>query len=255
MSNRFLRKFCASEDAAVITEFVILLPVFVITFVAIVNLNKLEVAGSRVKFVAATQMWDDAMAIHDNDLPSMPPLNRALPQLAGANSLSAISNHASPQGDMPAQIKNVGLMAGGSRLEAAGAGVWAGGGTTAYSAGSDFAEDMIKDTTINPLSFTSAWPLFVFNVAVPYSYLGTRQASALGTRYGLVTGESSRSVTAGNYGTVNMDATYDVLVSPTSVGGSFVNQLIISGFSRLAAEDSPCLNSVLKLSNDGDYGC
>jgi len=44
MSNRFLRKFCASADAAVITEFVILLPVFVITFVAIVNLNKLEVA-------------------------------------------------------------------------------------------------------------------------------------------------------------------------------------------------------------------
>lgn len=244
-----------AEDGAVMAEFVILLPVFVIIFVGIVNLTKLEVGGNRVKYVAATQMWDNAMAIHDNDLPSMPPTEHALPQLAALDALSAISNHPSDQGDMIANLQNGGLMVGGSRLEAEFSGIWTGGGSTAYDVGSDFAEDMIKDTTINPLPPSGKAAFMAFNVAVPYSLVGTRQASAIGSRYGLVVGESSRSVTAGTYGTVSMGATYDVLVSPTSVGGSFINELIIVGFSRLAAEQSPCLKSVLEISNDGDYDC
>lgn len=252
---KLIRSLNQLEEASTITEFVILLPVFIITFVGIVNLHKLEVGGSRVKYVAATQMWDQAMEIHDNDLPSMPPSDRSLPALAGANSLSAISNHPSAQGDLSAQAKNAGLVSGGSQKEAGTAGKLVGGPLTPYSHGSDFANDMTNDTTVNPLSYSSKTAFMAFNVAVPYSLLGSRHASALGTRYGMVVGESSRSVTAGNYGTVTMDATYDVLVSPTSIKGTTANELIIVGFSRLAAEDSPCLRSVLEISNDGDYNC
>ena len=247
-------KFSRAEDASTMTEFVILLPVFIITFVGIVNLTKLEVGGARVKYVAATQMWDQAMAIHDNSLPSIPPMDRGVPQLAALNSLNAISNHPSDQGDLPAQAKNAGLGLGGSQREG-GIGLLATGPATPYQKGNDFAKDMIDDTTINPLSFSSKAAFMAFNVAVPYSLLNTRHAGALGTRYGMVVGESTRSVTAGNYGTVSMGATYDVLVSPTSIEGTFLNELIIVGFSRLAAEDSPCLKSVLKISNDGDYDC
>jgi len=252
--KRLIRRFNSNESGAVLTEFVITLPIFVMIFVGIVNLHKLEWNNNRVKYLAATEMWDEAMAIHDTySMWGAGPLAHALPVLAASNAMGEISAHPSPQGDMPAQMKNLGLMTG-SRLEARGAGTWAGGSGAPYEYGSDFAEDMTKDQFINPLPMPMKTSMMPFLVAVPSSLFGTRHASAIGTRYGIVAGESSRTVSIPGH-TGNFNYGYDVLISPVSVPGGFLNELIVVGHSRLAAEDSPCLSSVLKISNDGDYDC
>lgn len=250
LKNTFLR----DERGVAMTEFVIMLPVFVTLFVGIVNLSKLEVASARVKYIAATTMWDNAMAIDDDERPVVVDTDHGLPFIAAPQAMNQISGNSSPQGDPAAQWKNAELMTWGSQGEAEGAGVIANGSSNSWELGSDFSEDMTDDSMLNMLSATGSSALMVFNVSVPYSVGNTRHAGAIGTRYGLVTGENSKSITAG-YFNANFNANYDVLVSPVSVPGSAFHELVTVGFSRLAAEDSPCLKSVLKISNDMDYDC
>lgn len=248
-----IRYWIRNEDGVAMTEFVITLPVFILIFTGIVNLHKLEWNNNRVKYLAATEMWDNAMAIHDTNLIGMLPFEHSIPMYSAAMELSEIGSHQSPQGDIQAMQIAFGLF-DGSKGEAEAAGGFADGDSTAYEYGADFSEDMTDDSSINPLSFSGKTAMMAFNVAVPFTYMGTRHASALGTRYGIVTGENSRTVSIPGH-TGNFNYGYDVLVSPTSVPGGFLNELIVVGHSRLAAEDSPCLSSVLKISNDGDYDC
>jgi hypothetical protein len=91
------------------------------------------------------------------------------------------------------------------------------------------------------------------NLAFFGSY--TRHARMLGTRYGAVEGQETGIANGGPiWGTISFSAQYDVLVSPVSVPGTFVNEYIIVGTSRLLADQAPCYKSVLEISTSSS-GC
>ena len=74
----------------------------------------------------------------------------------------------------------------------------------------------------------------------------------MGTRYGMVEGTGGKSGTLTTGLSYNFSNGYDVLVSPKIQRG---NEFKTVGWSRLTAEESNCLSSVLEISPPTNYDC
>lgn len=246
-----LRTFDCDQRGTSLTEFVVILPVFITLFVGIVELNKIERAGVRVKALAAKDTWEQAMAVHDGGIIDV---DHGYPQMAAANALSTASSYPSPHGDNFERLKNFGLMSG-PQDEADRATMLPDlvGGNVSQAPdptrGSTFPRDMLDESRWNPVSSGSGG-LSIFNGSAALSNFGPNQPIAAGIRYGMVGGKYERDVES--FGsTSTLSAAYDVHVSPVSVPKN--REIITVGFSRLMAEEDSCLSNILELSRDLGY--
>lgn len=244
----FLNKLRRDETGAVMTEFVIALPIFIIIFVGMANLYKIESDSVRTKLRASVNMWDAAIAVHGTS--DFFAGKHGIPAWAAADASGIISNVTNNGASARLLAKNGQLAGNGTEGEASS--IAAGGAGTVPSSNFDFAGKMVSDSFIDPLPPTSKTSLFMWNIAVLYSLGHTRHAGAIGTRYGIVEGTDTRSGTLTTGLSYSFTNGYNVLVSPKlQRGGEFK----VIGFSRLTAEESDCLESVLEISNDVDYDC
>ena len=254
------RAFHRDEDGTSLTEFVICLPVFVIIFLGIHDLSYLVRDGVRVKTTAAKLTWEAAMQPQRASGISqfMPNINTSMPQLAAVDALGKINSpRSSMLGDGMALVSTTQLLAQGSKGESKTYKSWA------QAPGSldpwrhprlTFAQRMTVDDRMRNLP-RGGPGLELFNVAIPFSLMGTRQAIAAGARYGMAQGKSSLSGSVSGGFSYNFGAAYDVLLSPVSVQGQIPGELFIIGFSRLTAEEDRCLRSILSITRNVDYNC
>mgnify|MGYP000392062111 CR=1 FL=1 len=63
----FIRTLHLDEDGTTITEFVVVLPVFVLIFSATLALSKMQHIGIETQIRASSQMWDNALAVQTGD--------------------------------------------------------------------------------------------------------------------------------------------------------------------------------------------
>lgn len=253
--RRALAAFGRDERGTAMTEFIITLPVFIIIWVGMLNLYQVERQSVRVKIEAGKQMWQNAMDVADGGL--MAPFDSGVPMMAAANAMGDISSYPSEQGDWMAQIKNVRMMTNGSVGESEGAmmpldltgedpsGSVPGENLSAYP------QDMIDDSRWNTIS-SAPGPLAAYFMVIPLSFLGPNQTPAAGMRYGMSTGFKENTFeVAGQSRTYK--AAYDVLNTPVDKPSFMEDMFVVPGFSRLMAEEDPCLSNVLELSTDMGY--
>jgi hypothetical protein len=255
----WLKAFDDDERGTALTELIVTLPVFIIIFVGMVSLSKVEQQSVHVKIMASKDTWEQAMEVANGGL--VPSFNQSTPMLAGMDGLSKISNYPSENGDMLGQMKNIGLATGGQAGEGDRAtmfaGVWGQSppGDAPGQSLSDYPQNMLDDehSQFRTLSGASG-PLAVYLPNIPLSALGSYQAIAASNRYGMVVGEADVNFTASGR---NFDfaATYDVLNSPVSGPASefYHDLIIVPGFSRLMAEEDDCLSNILALDRSMGY--
>lgn len=244
LTNLF-RRWDRAEDGTAMTEFVITLPIFVLIFAFMASLHDYQVTLNRVRYRAATNMWEEAMKVQSDGAAS-PTSPHGLPPSASGDAVGIIGGSTSFAGDTQQQAV-MGAMAGGSGPEmVAGANAIGGGGSDpADETSLTFAESIAEDPAFGlPSPENDAVNVFMFAVARTAPM--TRHAGIIGTRYGMVEGSDSDTADAGNWGTSQMDAAYDVLVSPVSIPSD--DEGFVVGASRVLADDDPCLQTVLELS-------
>lgn len=253
--RRILAALHHDSRGTALTEFVITLPIFIMVFVAISHLWKLEQMSTRTRMRAATTMWDQAMSVANGGM--LPEFSRGLPQIAAVDAMSEITSYPSfgAGADAAALMKNAGLAASGSKDESEMVSSFVSGAPGSHPPyGSDFARNMTKDDFgPHPLPLRYEWYFLPFLPAGILSFNpATRHALAIGTRYGLAGGHDSDSVTLSGK-SFSFEAHYDVLVAPVSATRE--HEWIVVGFSRLAAEQSSCLSSVLEITGSPNLDC
>lgn len=259
--KHLLSTFTQEEDGTTLTEFVIVIPVFIIVMVGIFNFASVNRDSVQVKMEAADTMWTQAMEKQNATKVTQFLTNpiHTNPQTAGAFAAPKLAaNRRSIINTGRAAIKNFQLISKSSKGESKSMAKLAGqSGQTPWDAGGEtFTQRMTKDDRMRVLPFGNKG-LGVFNLSVPVSLLGTRHAMAAGTRYGMVQGSAQRSTNL-NHISYTADATYDVLLSPVSIKArGLLNpaELITRGFSRLGAEEDSCLKSVLSITHKYDWKC
>jgi hypothetical protein len=225
---------------------VITLPIFVLIFAFMVNLYNYEVTLNRVRYRAATNMWEEAMQVQrDGTSPTSP---HGLPPQAASDANSIVSGSSSYAGDAE-QTTFIGAMATGRTGDemVAGAGfMGVGGGDPANVTSLELSEGIAEDGLADPLPTANNDPVQIFSWSIPKTVAVTRHAGIIGTRYGMVEGTDTGTADAGNWGTATMDAQYDVLVSPVSIPAD--DHKFVVGASRLFADQNPCMETVLEIS-------
>lgn len=88
-----LRRLHRDERGTTITEFVIVLPVFVLIFSATLALSKVQHVGIETQISASADMWDKAIAIQTSTDP-MPDPNHMSAALGGQDAESLVSSRA-----------------------------------------------------------------------------------------------------------------------------------------------------------------
>jgi hypothetical protein len=256
--QRFVRLYSAfrdNQEGTSMTEFLIILPIYILIFVGINNLSKLESESVIVKLNASKQMWNGVLGL--TNIVQLDP-SHAQPMLAGAAVTANVSAH--PSGfttvDIAEGAMSVGLMQNGSwgesqrRAQVSGA---AGLSlpTTHDSPESlgmdDAARDLAYDRTANPLpageGALSVWiPAMIASIPVP------RAASGAGSRYGIVVRDASVTVTISTGQSFEMSAGYEVLVPPAP--RTAFEEFITVGHSRLGVEKYDCFKEVLGIDFD-----
>lgn len=256
----WLKAFDDDERGTALTELIVTMPVFIIIFVGMVSLSKVEQQSVHVKIMASKDTWVQAMEVADSGVFSTD-FETKMPMLAGMDGLSKISSYPSENGDMLGQMKNIGLATGGQAGEGDRAtmfsGIWgqSPSGDAPGQSLSDYPQNMLDDehSQFRTLSGASG-PLAVYLPNIPLSALGSYQATAASNRYGMVVGEADVNFTASGRN-FEFAATYDVLNSPVSgPAGNFLHDLIVvPGFSRLMAEEDSCLSNILALDRSMGY--
>jgi len=245
--RQILGRLARDEKGTALTEFVITLPIFVLTFVFIVSFHKHTTELNRIRYRAATNMWGEAMQIQrDGAFPPTSP--HGLPIMAAPAALGIIGGSPSFAGDT-AQMGIVGGMAtgrSGREMQAGSLVTGAMGSDPATQTSLTFAKGIAEDGQFSPLPAASNSPVAIFNFAIIRTVTNTRHAGIIGTRYGAVEGQSSGLVDANGWGSYTFEAQYDVLVSPVSIPSG--DEMWVVGASRLLADDDPCLQTVLELS-------
>ncbi|QDG51799.1 hypothetical protein FIV42_13910 [Persicimonas caeni] len=252
---RALSAFDRDERGTAMTEFIITLPVFIIIWVGMLNLYQVERQSVRVKIEAGKQMWVNAMDVADGGL--MAPFDSGVPLMAAANAMGDINSYPSENGDWMAQIKNLRMMGDGSVGESKGAmlpldltGEDPSGNVPGENL-SAYPQDMLDDSRWNMLTSASG-ALSVYALDIPLSFIGPNQTPAAGMRYGMSVGYQENTFeVAGRSRTYK--AAYDVLNTPVDKPGFIEDLIVVPGFSRLMAEDDPCLSNVLSLNTDMGY--
>lgn len=236
------------ERGTALTEFVILLPIFILTFVFIMALHKQITELNRVRYRAATAMWGEAMQVQrDGAFPV--PTPHGLPIMAAPDALGIVNGSPSFAGDPAQMIVIGGLVTGrtGREMQAGGLVVGSPGSDPATETSLTFAESIAVDGQFASMPFPNNTPVYVFSFAlIRMIPINTRHAGIIGTRYGAVEGQSSGTVSANQWGSYSFAAQYDVLVSPVSIPSG--DEMYVVGASRLLADQDPCLETVLELS-------
>lgn len=262
LTRRFSH-FHQDQEGTSMTEFVMCLPVFIIIFIGIQDLAVMNVAGVRVKVQAAKSMWEQTVPPHKKEGFSqlIPNVTKSMPMLAGITSVGKVNkNKHSTLRNIQAMMKNINLASKGSKGESKSMYRMAdgpGGVDPWKHAKLTFAKRMTEDDRVRSLPNGSKG-LGIFNIARPFSMLGSRHAIAAGTRYGLVQGQANISGNVSSGYSYNAQTTYDVLLSPVSMRGQnpiFIKEIAILGFSRLSAEEDSCLKSVLSITPKIDLKC
>lgn len=245
LTLQLLRKLFREEEGTALTEFVITLPLFVIIFVFMTALHSYSTTLNRVRYRAATNMWQEAMKVQQDGTSATSPHGLFV---TGANAANGIvGGSGSEAGDTQAQVL-IGGMAASSGPEMVAGATMAGVGASnpVDETSLTFAESMAEDglTPVPPANNDPVNVVFAF--AIPRSAGITRHAGFIGTRYGMVEGTDSETAQALSWGSFNMRAQYDVLVSPVSYPSD--DEGYVVGASRLLADQDPCLETVLEIS-------
>ncbi|AWV91241.1 TadE/TadG family type IV pilus assembly protein [Bradymonas sediminis] len=261
LSRRILGSFGAfsrNDRGTALTEFVIMLPVFILIWVGMINLFKLENGGMRAKIKASSQTWEKAMTVaHGGHVPEA---KAGVHIMAGLDAIDNVNNRPSGTADSFAHLKNARLASQGNRGEAQGSATMArllGQTPPAQPAGqglrSHYSRAMLDDSRSNFIN-SAPGPLGIYAPVIPESIqsIGYNHAPATGNRYGSVFGEHIEQVEV--YGQMNeLGATYDVLNSPVGKPKRTDDLIYVPGFSRLMAEQDKCLRSVLELGRRMKY--
>lgn len=257
-SVAMLRLFRRDEDGTALTELAIMLPVFILIWIGIVNLYKLESGGMRAKITASANTWDKAMDVaYGGHVPNQ---KEGVPMFAAYDAIDKITRHPSENGDLYAKTKNTQLSHQGTRGEAESAALMARmvgqrppGRAPGQGLESRYSRDMLDDSRPNIIS-SAPGPLGLYLPVVMESLasLGFNHTPATGNRYGSVSGEDTQRIVI--YGqTHKLSATYDVLNSPVAKPKRTDDAIYVPGFSRLMAEQDPCLKNVLEISTSLGY--
>lgn len=247
------------EKGTTITEFVSTLPIFILIFGGMLHLAKLERESFRIKAKAAKATWEASMDVAEGGI--VPNFDHQSPVLAGANSLSILSNQDTSLATFYDMRGRLGLMSSGPRGEMRGS-------VRILSLTKPNAPSTSKQpnyTTIknqharrlleerNSRSVTTSNGLSVYSLASTLSRipLVENPTFSAGMRYGMVEGEHQETVTIGgiNY---DMGQRYNMMVSPVPSDG-LVGENITTGFSRLGAEKESCFNKILGLNRKMNY--
>ncbi len=250
----WFRRFRQDQRGTAMTELIVTLPVFVIIFAGIAHLYTVERESVRVKIFASKDMWNNAMDAAKTGL--IPPPEQGIPVMAGVDGLGTINDYPSEQGDMFGQMNHLGLISDGSVGEGDYANTvldFTGSGPSGSVPGenlSDYPQDMLDDSRFNFIT-SAPGPLMVYMPIIPLSMLGPNQTVAANTRYGMVAGYHKLEFDVGGRD-YTFESAYDVGNSPVAKPVE-EDILIVPGFSRLMAEDDPCLSNILELSTDMGY--
>lgn len=251
----WLRAFDADERGVAMTEFIITLPVFILIFAGLLNLYRIERRSVEVKMLASKDMWKNAMsAAKDTSL--IPSPSRGIPMIAGMDAVGTISQYPSEHGDMFGTVKDLGLMSNATQGEAERStlvlsiiGESPSGNAPGQSL-SAYPRDMLDDSRWNMIT-SAPGPLARYFPVIPLSFIGPNQVPAAGLRYGTSAGYHELQART-SLGQATYKAAYDVGNSPVKKP-TWHDPLFVPGFSRLMAEDDPCLSNVLELSTDMGY--
>ncbi|MFU8806830.1 MAG: TadE/TadG family type IV pilus assembly protein [Bradymonadaceae bacterium] len=234
--RRWVQRLALDEKGVSMTEFVICLPVFLLIFVGVVNLTKLQNESLAVKIRATNNLWSEAIPVSQSNISI-----HMQATISGASAGTHVVDHFRyPIADTLAVAKYGGLALTGHFGESgvlvtpidAMADIWFSPPSSnlwdyiiidpvdhdldlSLTAGPVVNErpltrDLVDDGLIGPMPSFSG-PMAAINGAI--TMLGARPAMAAGIRYGIVVGEDSGSVEfAGR--THNVSAGYDTLVAP-----------------------------------------
>lgn len=257
--GRVLGRLHRDEHGTTLTEFVSVLPIFILIFGGMLHLSALEREGFRTKAKAAKATWEASMDVAQGGM--VPNFNHQAPVLAGANSLSIMANQETSLATLYDMRGRMGLLSGGPRGEMRGS-VRVLSLTKPNPPSSSKQPDYTKIKNQharrlleerNSRSLSTSNGLSVYSLASTLSRvpLVENPTFSAGMRYGMVEGEHQETVTIGgiNY---DMGQRYNMMVSPVPADG-LIGENITTGFSRLGAEKEPCFNKILGLNRKMNY--
>lgn len=234
-----------------LTEFVICLPVFLIIFTGVVNLNKLQDKSVLIKVQATHELWSNAIPVQKSNIS-----DRMLPSVQGAKAAGHIgSRFRYPISDTVGIAGGAGLGLTGHFGESyamtipvnAAANIFTSDMELEPTGGPvyndrELTRDLVDDGTIKSLPSGSG-PLSYLNMLITIS--GARPAIAAGIRYGLASGEAQHTVSI--VGTSHQLSTgYDVLVAPRPTA-----EALTVAVTRLAVESYKPYNGILGIEWSG----
>lgn len=240
--------FKRDERGSAMTEFVIFLPVFVVTFAGIVNLGKFGYETTRTQVLAQKQLWSKVIPVTYSLADGTQHMSSVVAGGMAAGHLAGLAG----DGDNPQQVADgieAGIMSGGLALS----GHWG----ESYTRVKPFqvvgfandvdpkfsAEDVIGDQPY-PHSLLNDGPNrpkpdgIVGLITAVLAGSGAVPAMAAGIRYGEVFGEENRSFSVGTLGNFSAEAHYDVLVAPSPLKGAATKMTFGFAWAFAQAEDN-----------------
>ena len=251
--NKFRYLFHRDERGVAMTEFVMFLPAWVVTFVGVFALGKLGVETTKVKMLAQRNMWDGVIAISDAEVEineNMSP--RVAGPVAAAHLAGLVGNADNPQ---QAQDGVEAVITGG------GLGLFGHWGES-YARVKPFELIPISDfAEVDDLTFEGKpdilndrdYPAMLLDDSVPTSApsggladilsavlgaAGFMPALGAGVRYGTVFGEiEGHSIPIAGGQTMTASAHYDILVSPVGYKGAATEITDMLAYALMQTDD------------------
>lgn len=260
MIRTSLHRLLNDERGTSITEFVICLPIFIITFIAMINMAEWGIESTAVRMDAQKELWADAIPVTSStQWTHMSPISGA----ADAEiELIAAGSDTSDGARIAGYAYEGGAMVGLGL-----AGHWGESfyRTTPAQAHPEFAVDSIhtgpSDVTEAPFArkviddsltdFDRGRGGNILDIVTEVvGSTGAFQSVAAGIRYGEAFGSSNRNVNLSVYGNENLDWNNDVLVAPKPLTGFFGTKVTF-GMAWLLAQSQDNYYNLFVI-GDGD---
>ena len=227
--NDFKRIFIRGESGSAMTEFVMFLPVFVVTFAGLVNLGKFGYETTQTQILAQNQLWANVMSITHGIADG----GEHMSSVAGGGAAAAHLAGLAGDGDNPqplADLYEAGVMTGGLVVS----GHWGESYTRVKPFSlTSLASDVDPKFTASDVIGDQPFPQSILNdgpnrptpsgvvdiITALLSGSGALPAMAAGIRYGEVFGEQNRTFSVGVIGNYTAEAHYDILVAPSPLKG------------------------------------
>ncbi len=234
-----------------LTEFVICLPIFIIIFVGVVNLNKLQDKSVLIKVQATNDLWTNAIPVQKENIAS-----RMVPLTQGGNTVAHIGSRLKyPISDAIGIAGGLGLGATGHFGESYAMTIGVSAAADVFTSDMEIemrggpvyndmelTRDLVDDGTIKTIPNGSG-ALSYLNMLITIS--GTRPAIAAGIRYGLASGEAKATVSIAGVSN-ELSTGYDVLVAPKPT-----SEALTVAVTRLAVESYKPFNGILGIEWSG----